>query len=83
METDLPFRIIFCFDHGWKITPDGGLVYDFHCVSGRNTRPCDARREPPVSTPANASGRPVPLARRAISFARSSNDNRQRFLLQA
>ena len=36
METELPFGNIFCFEHDWKTSPDGRLVYGFHCVICRN-----------------------------------------------
>ncbi len=36
METELPFRNIFCFDHDCAHPSGGGLVYGFHCVICRN-----------------------------------------------
>jgi hypothetical protein len=83
METDLPFRIIFCFDHDWKTPPDGGLVYGCDCIASRNTRLCDACHGAPASMRENPAGRPTPVARRDISRARSSNNNRQRSLHRA
>lgn len=83
METDLPFRNIFCFDGNGKTPPDGGLFYGFHRVTCRNTRSREARHGAPASTPENPSGRPASVARRDISRARSSNDNRHRSLHRA
>lgn len=55
METELPFGNIFCFQHDWKTSTAGRLVYGFHCVICRNTRQSDARRKSPAKSDVVAS----------------------------
>ncbi|MGF6177576.1 hypothetical protein [Ensifer sp. 4252] len=75
METDIPFRNIFCFDHRWETPCEDGLIYGYHCVTCRNGSQSDAGYKVSANSDVVASELIDAYSKRVTSIARSAVAN--------